>query len=315
MAATGAAAATGRSCISNCAIIARSTGRSRMACSASRRARRVATRSSAAICRSRLIQRTGSRIPACAGRSLSCWTTSGPRSRAKWRRWPRTRRFAMIAKIGVKSGSHGHALASAPRGIRRLPVPAAAQLALPDLQHGQYIVEHLGLCGDCHTPRDPRGGRSRRNCCKAGRESPSSRCTRCRSPLMRRQLLAVRQAGPIDRLVHSCKPENGPASPRPCRRCPRPGCRSPMPRPLRPICAASNSGVVGPLTVMRDPPSCAAWPAHPRLFCRNIKGWPGSVATVTNDITRIGGSMPATSPSTPPPDHLTLRSRPNIMRS
>ncbi len=49
------------------------------------------------------------------------------------------------------------------RWILALPVcaacsiPAAAQPAPPDLQHGQYIVERLGLCGDCHTPRDPQG--------------------------------------------------------------------------------------------------------------------------------------------------------------
>lgn len=36
-------------------------------------------------------------------------------------------------------------------------VPAAAQPVPPDLQHGKYIVERLGLCGDCHTPHDPQG--------------------------------------------------------------------------------------------------------------------------------------------------------------
>lgn len=28
----------------------------------------------------------------------------------------------------------------------------------PDLQHGRYLVEALGHCGECHTPRNPLGG-------------------------------------------------------------------------------------------------------------------------------------------------------------
>ena len=69
----------------------------RMVCSASRPARRASTRSSAAICRNPPIPRTGSRIRACAARSLTRWTRSGRRSAPKWRRLQRARRFAMIA--------------------------------------------------------------------------------------------------------------------------------------------------------------------------------------------------------------------------
>src|SRR5579862_9060248 len=34
-----------------------------------------------------------------------------------------------------------------------LPAAAGAQ----SVSHGKYIAEHVGLCNDCHTPRDDKG--------------------------------------------------------------------------------------------------------------------------------------------------------------
>jgi mono/diheme cytochrome c family protein len=38
------------------------------------------------------------------------------------------------------------------------PPPVRAAGAAPaDVAHGKYLVERLGMCGDCHTPRDQKG--------------------------------------------------------------------------------------------------------------------------------------------------------------
>jgi mono/diheme cytochrome c family protein len=40
-------------------------------------------------------------------------------------------------------------------GLLCAAVPAAA--GAQSLEHGKYLVERVGMCGDCHTPRDATG--------------------------------------------------------------------------------------------------------------------------------------------------------------
>lgn len=44
--------------------------------------------------------------------------------------------------------------ATLPGGLLCLTMTCAAQA---QVSHGRYIVEHVGMCGDCHTPRDEKG--------------------------------------------------------------------------------------------------------------------------------------------------------------
>ena len=50
------------------------------------------------------------------------------------------RRFAFPAALGVL-----------------LAAVSAARAAPPDIERGRYIVERVGLCADCHSPRGPTG--------------------------------------------------------------------------------------------------------------------------------------------------------------
>ena len=45
-------------------------------------------------------------------------------------------------------------------GLTLLVLPAAglAQSSGDATARGEYIVENVGMCGDCHTPRDSKGG-------------------------------------------------------------------------------------------------------------------------------------------------------------
>lgn len=37
------------------------------------------------------------------------------------------------------------------------PVRAQAPRRAQKIAHGKYLVEHVGMCADCHTPRTPKG--------------------------------------------------------------------------------------------------------------------------------------------------------------
>lgn len=38
-----------------------------------------------------------------------------------------------------------------------VPLRAQAPARARKIAHGQYLVEHVGMCGDCHTPRNAKG--------------------------------------------------------------------------------------------------------------------------------------------------------------
>ncbi|MBN8929302.1 MAG: hypothetical protein BGO51_11920 [Rhodospirillales bacterium 69-11] len=50
-----------------------------------------------------------------------------------------------------------HRLALAPIGVAMLMTAAADGAAAQGLARGKYLVEQVGMCGDCHTPRDAKG--------------------------------------------------------------------------------------------------------------------------------------------------------------
>jgi mono/diheme cytochrome c family protein len=47
------------------------------------------------------------------------------------------------------------ASAAAPADVA--PAATSAQASDPLITRGRYLVEHVGLCADCHSPRDERG--------------------------------------------------------------------------------------------------------------------------------------------------------------
>lgn len=49
------------------------------------------------------------------------------------------------------------AAASASAPADAAPAATSAQASDPLITRGRYLVEHVGLCADCHSPRDERG--------------------------------------------------------------------------------------------------------------------------------------------------------------
>lgn len=72
-------------------------------------------------------------------------------------------------------------------GALCLAVSCAAQA---QIARGRYIVQHLGMCGDCHTLRDARG-----ELIAKGAPLGCARSIRCPSPIERRTSPGCRPVG------------------------------------------------------------------------------------------------------------------------
>ncbi len=80
---------------------------------------------------------------------------NAPRRRAASSMNPHTRKtLAAVAAIWL---SFAAASSSAGSPSETAPELSAGQKANPQLTRGRYLVEHIGLCADCHTPRNEKG--------------------------------------------------------------------------------------------------------------------------------------------------------------
>jgi hypothetical protein len=88
-------------------------------------------------------------LPAAANEFRSASTTSITHMH------PKTRKT--LGVLGAVCLAFAASSASFGSPAENAPALAAAQESNPLLVRGRYLVEHVGLCADCHTPRNEKG--------------------------------------------------------------------------------------------------------------------------------------------------------------